>query len=552
MTTTEREASPAVQALAARLTAGFDAELQRTGFSIVVLPPAQAPELSAALVKTLETRGVEAPQVLVEAIPPDEAGRQALARLNRERDVLNGALHLLVVALADMAQLDRAHAWAPDLWRVSRLVLPPEPRAGSDREPRDTVSETPSAPPEPKLRRWEALKSLRAKLEQGRVLVVVGPGVGLEASGGAPETTWRGVLQSGLSHVLSRGLEEPELIARARDLWMHSAGGGELAVLLLLSRHLRGGELAHWSRETFERTPVQEVALSQAIRELAQPTLSLMPDTVFAQASGMNPMDLSAPLGEWVSAARAEVLHAHGHWQAPWSIDLEYPRWPRFRLSSSPTRSWMRGRSLLLLGADAEPRSAHILELLKWASAEVHGREDRIVVPYRRDREASLSALNQAFPTIEWVPYQDTSELLDQLRASAPLGRRAPSPDRSWSAGQRRPIDPSAQPGALLDPDAARLERLSNVGLLSDTLTQLFDTPYELHEFVKNNARLSPLASSLPFHSAAGAATRLASLVLARGYLNTELMDTLDELGPTSASRVLRARMGFPPPPARR
>lgn len=196
---------------------------------------------------------------------------------------------------------------------------------------------------------------------------------------------------------------------------------------------------------------------------------------------------------------------------------------------------------MLVLGADAEPESEFVTGFL--SLREVERGAERIVMLYRQDRKRDLTELRQRIPALEIVPYRDSAHQLALLQATSPKGLQAPLPTRSWTPrGQARVRREPAE-----DP---RLARLSNVGLLADAFTRQFATPFDLHEWVSTQEGLSHLAKSLPFHSTSGAATRLASLLVGRGYVDAELLDLVDSVGQTEAIAVLRERLGLPRRPA--
>ena len=167
--------------------------------------------------------------------------------------------------------------------------------------------------------------SLLVEIEQGRAIVVVGAGVSIAATGGAPTASWLGLIHSGVEHAkmiggLPSGWEENVL----SDLTLGADGSSSylISAAAKVTKALggkTGGEFKSWLREAVGQLHVTEPDVIRAIAALEAPILTTNYDSLIEEV-------VSLPSATWQQPSQVQsvlqgtdrlVVHLHGHWRAP-------------------------------------------------------------------------------------------------------------------------------------------------------------------------------------------------------------------------------------------
>jgi hypothetical protein len=172
---------------------------------------------------------------------------------------------------------------------------------------------------------------LRAEIDHGQVLVVVGAGVSMGATGRNPLASWRGFLENGVERCVEfMGLEpgRAELI-RGEIRYGHNNGHVDdlLSAAEKISRVLgspAGREYRRWLRETIGALEVTDCSVLEALRDLGLPLATTNYDGLLEKVTDYQYVTWRDGDKAIRVIKREEdgILHLHGHWDEPESVIL--------------------------------------------------------------------------------------------------------------------------------------------------------------------------------------------------------------------------------------
>jgi hypothetical protein len=173
----------------------------------------------------------------------------------------------------------------------------------------------------------EPVEALRRAIAQGEVLVVVGSGVSVAATGGAKCASLSGLLWNGIAWCESHLHSLP---ARWGDRSRESLASGDLDEMLgvasQIEAKLSGSEFRAWLRSSVGSLSVQHSDLIEAIWMLGCPIATTNYDDVLRHGHLERPVWTwlqHAQALSWARKERAGVFHLHGHWDFPESVVLD-------------------------------------------------------------------------------------------------------------------------------------------------------------------------------------------------------------------------------------
>ena len=172
-------------------------------------------------------------------------------------------------------------------------------------------------------------EDLRAELEQGQVVVMVGTGVSVGATASAKVASWTGMLKDGVDRC--EQVARPPVPDGWGDRLRAQIASGDLWELLSAADNITerlggriGGEYRRWLRETVGQLRAKDKALIAALRDLG----GILATTNY---DGLLEEDTDTPPVTWRQRELAQrvirgddpgVLHLHGYWQDPESVVL--------------------------------------------------------------------------------------------------------------------------------------------------------------------------------------------------------------------------------------
>lgn len=168
-------------------------------------------------------------------------------------------------------------------------------------------------------------ETLRKLVADREAIVVAGAGVAIAASGGAPQVSFRGILESGVRWCEENltGLDEG-WGERMRASLRSGDRVDQLTVMSQLDVRIRGEDRGSWLEECFGGLPAVDRTLIEALRDLDAPIVTTNFDGLIEDVTGW-------PAVTWRDPARVErvllseeegVIHLHGYWREPDSVLL--------------------------------------------------------------------------------------------------------------------------------------------------------------------------------------------------------------------------------------
>ena len=251
---------------------------------------------------------------------------------------------------------------------------------------------------------------LRQQLARRQVVVVVGAGVSVGASGGAPTAGWLGLLHDGVARceaVVGHGLpagwgdrvraqidsgDVEELLSAAENLTRRLGGPG-------------GGEYGRWLRESVGSLTVTDPEVIQALAGLGAPMVTTNYDGLIEQVTGLAAVT-------WRQGAQVErvlrrddpgVVHLHGHWQDPASVVLgirSYEQVLGDEHAQAVQHALAMLESLLFVGFGAGLADPNFEALRAWLARVLPGSQYR---HFRLGRDQELAALHATHEQAERI-----------------------------------------------------------------------------------------------------------------------------------------------------
>ena len=290
------------------------------------------------------------------------------------------------------------------------------------------------------------IDDLRAQIEAGEVLVIVGAGVSVAATaGGAPGSSraasWQGLLADGIERCEQVGRPLPP------DGWAErlraDLGSPDLDDLLSVAERVAsrlgapgGGEYRMWLRETVGALRASDPSVPEALAGLGVVIATTNYDGLLEEVTGRPPVT-------WRDGARVErvvrredpgIVHLHGHWQDPESVVLGIRSYERV-LGDAPAQAMLRAlrglRTLLFVGCGAGLEDPNFAALLAWSRGVFAGSEYRHFRLCLDGEVAALQALHapeeRLFPVAYGSEHGQLAPFLRGLRSRRTAPAAAPA-----------------------------------------------------------------------------------------------------------------------------
>jgi tetratricopeptide (TPR) repeat protein len=170
---------------------------------------------------------------------------------------------------------------------------------------------------------------LREEFAAGQVVVIVGSGVSIAATGGAPVASWVGLLEDGVAYCES--LLGPSLPAGWAKRRRAAVASGDTEELIGAAEDLTsrlggrdGGEFARWLERSVGRLEATKPAVLEVLAGLGVPLATTNYDGLLEAATGQPAVTWrdGTKMEQVLKNQRKAVLHLHGHWETPVSVVL--------------------------------------------------------------------------------------------------------------------------------------------------------------------------------------------------------------------------------------
>jgi DNA-binding CsgD family transcriptional regulator len=280
---------------------------------------------------------------------------------------------------------------------------------------------------------------LRAQIERGQVIAIVGAGVSIGATNRNRLASWTGLLEDGVDRCCE--IVKP-LPAGWRERVLAEIYSGDLDDLLSaaekVSRKLgarSGGEYCRWLRETVGLLKAQRPGVIEALHGLGVRFATTNYDGLIEDVTGLQPVT-------WTEGAKVErlirgddkgVLHLHGYWDKPESVVLGIRSYEEVMgnvHAQNVLHALQTMKTLLFVGCGAGLKDPNFGSLLRWTGTVFSQSEYR---RFRLAKESELNTLQAEHPGEQRLCVlsfgSDHAELEPFLRSlTPPAGAAVPGP----------------------------------------------------------------------------------------------------------------------------
>ena len=276
----------------------------------------------------------------------------------------------------------------------------------------------------------DLLQNLCAEIAQGRVLAIIGAGVSIGATKGHPQSSWTGLLESGIERCLTVAHPLPLGWSERLHENIHS---GDPQLLLATAQEIslqlgapEGGEYRRWLRETVGSLPLHDRIVLDALRDLPVILATTNYDSLLEEVTGLAPVT-------WRDRTNAErvlrgedrgIVHLHGFWNEPESVILSlrsYEEISRNEHVQSMLRALRFLRTFLFVGCGDGLADPNFGAFLRWSRKIFRTSEAR---HFRLRLDCEVAKVQAHHPPEERIfalPYgPDHTSLGPFLRSLAP------------------------------------------------------------------------------------------------------------------------------------
>lgn len=223
------------------------------------------------------------------------------------------------------------------------------------------------------------MDDLRAQVAAGQVLVVVGAGVSIGASGGALAASWTGLLRSGVERC--KQAVQPPPSAKWCEIAGTEIDSGEPELLVSAAEKVetklggkQGPEFSAWLRDTVGALALRDRSVIDAIGALRAPIATTNYDGLLSDALGQPAVTARNPSdAEHILRGRSSgILHLHGCWRDPDTVVLgirSYEHHLANPHAQAILRAMMMVKTLLFVGFGAGLDDPNFRALTRWAGA---------------------------------------------------------------------------------------------------------------------------------------------------------------------------------------
>ncbi|MCC3294268.1 SIR2 family protein [Arthrobacter sp. zg-Y411] len=249
------------------------------------------------------------------------------------------------------------------------------------------------------------MDKLRATVQEGRAVFVVGTGLSISCTKGSPAASWIGLLEESIEWAKSN-------LPDVTDSWVDLVRGtldtakddNDTSVLIsaagLIANKISAGGVqarSNWLKETVGDLMVADSSWPEALHGLRSPILTTNYDTLIEDATGRPSANWTNPheVQGVISRQSQAVGHLHGVWNQEDSIvlsDVDYERALKSEALQALERAASSVMSMVFVGVGDGLDDPNFSRLLEW-----HRRTfaSSAVTHYRLCREEELAELTQ-------------------------------------------------------------------------------------------------------------------------------------------------------------
>jgi formylglycine-generating enzyme required for sulfatase activity len=302
---------------------------------------------------------------------------------------------------------------------------------------------------------------LRGLIARKEVVLVVGTGVSVSATGNAPTASWKGLLLSGVKWC--QGLK-PDLPARWVERRNEDLEQGTTAEMIaaadLITDELRSvspGEFEKWLEEKVGALRIKDRSVLEALIGLGLPFTTTNYDHLLEEATAQPPVSWTEPgkverlFRSWNSGSfQMGVIHLHGSWDQPESVVLGVKSYEAVK-NDEPIRTLLKslrlGRSLLFVGCADGLSDPNFGNFLTWTRSVFADSPFRQFCLVRESEREKLQAQHPSAERLFFLSYgEEFKDLVPFLKTLVP---KKPRPARRTTTGakklalKRTPLSPA-------------------------------------------------------------------------------------------------------------
>jgi hypothetical protein len=333
------------------------------------------------------------------------------------------------------------------------------------------------------------LDDLREDLAKGHVLLVVGTGVSIQASGNHPCANWRGLILDGIDHCAQTNLLTEAAAALLRDQLDVRDVKKMVEVAQTISAILGapGGEFRRWLRESVGRLPLSNGDIIETIHALGTPIATTNYDDLLTRGRSIEPVPWTdvASAHEIIRGDREDILHFHGYYEHPDSVILgtrSYDKLLASRGAQAIQQALVAKSTLLFIGCGDGLTDPNFASLLEWSAATFGSSLYRHYCLCRNSEQDELQKRYPPNKRLFYVAYGDHyDDLAPFLRKElVPAGKsRKPAmanlPNPGHCIGRVKEVDEAVSSLLAYKPQALPILGGLGMGKTTIALTALHD-----------------------------------------------------------------------------
>jgi len=313
-------------------------------------------------------------------------------------------------------------------------------------------------------------QALRDAIRNRQVVVVVGAGVSIQATGNAPAASWKGLIRLGIEAC-------PRWNSQLDDAWVKrkfaDLDSGDRLEQIQLANQLRerigttNGRLEEWLRDTVGKLEVKTPAILDAIHGLGCPIVTTNYDGLLDRTG------LSAVT--WQQASHVDriirgedkgTIHLHGRFDEPDSVVLGIEDYVTVRdgaFAKAVREALAMTRTLLFVGCGAGLSDPNFTAFRRWMATVLSNRRSPHYRLCRDDERQALEKEHDPGERIDLVPYGEHEDLVAMLQSLASRPARSPKPPVRIRGGSKTTV-PAPALGAYLKVLRRQVARIELVG----------------------------------------------------------------------------------------
>ena len=273
----------------------------------------------------------------------------------------------------------------------------------------------------------ETLSKLRQRIRDNQVVVVVGSGVSIAATGKAPAASWKGLIGLGIDACRKW---DPRLDAKWAARKRDALDSGDRREFLSVANEIgerigtTPGRMGEWLRDTVGALSATQPDILDALHALGCPLVTTNYDGLLVR-EGLRPVT-------WMDAGKVDrivrgqdrgIVHLHGHWEDPKTVVLKLEEYVKVRddpHAAAVRQALSMTSTLLFVGCGDGLSDPNFSVLRRWMATVNPSRTDP---HYRLCTDAEHQALvaeHDPEERIDLVPYGGHGDLVATLRSLAP------------------------------------------------------------------------------------------------------------------------------------